>query len=81
MMLTVETSRITKAISRHKQRVREIASDMAASKDRQASFHESSVALSRGVRRYPIFRIGILLVAGYMQASHVVRYMRSRHIY
>lgn len=81
MMLTVETSRITKELERHKQRVQDIAGNSAASKDRQASFHESSVTLKRGVRRYPIFRICILLVAGYMQASHVVKYMRSRHIY
>ena len=81
MMLTVETSRITKELERHKERVQDITGNMAASKDRQASFHETSVALKRGVRRYPIFRICVLLVAGYMQASHVVRYMRSRHIY
>ena len=81
MTLAVETSRITKELERHKQRVQDISGNMAASKDRQASFHETSVSLSRGVRRYPIFRICILLVAGYMQASHVVRYMRSRHIY
>lgn len=81
MLVKVETSRITTELERFKRRVQDISNGGAASKDREASFHQTSVSLSRAVRLYPIFRICILLVAGYMQASHVVRYMRSRHIY
>ena len=81
MLLKVETSRITTELDRFAKRIQEIASNSAAAKDRQASFYQTSISLSRAVRRYPIFRICILLVAGYMQASHVVKYMRSRHIY
>lgn len=80
-LLKVETSRITTELERFTKRIQDIAGNAASSKDRQSSFVQSSISLKRAVRMYPIFRIGILLVAGYLQASHVVRYMRSRHIY
>ena len=81
MLVKVETSRITTELERFTKRIQDISNTAQSSKERESSFHQSSVFLSRAVRRYPIFRICILLVAGYVQASHVVRYMRSRHIY
>ena len=81
MLVKVETSRITTELERFTKRIQDISNSAQSSKERESSFHQSSVSLSRAVRRYPIFRICILLVAGYMQASHVVKYMRSRHIY
>jgi hypothetical protein len=80
-LLKVETSRITTELERFIKRIQDISGNAAASKDRQASFVQTSIALKRAVRGYPIFRICILLIAGYLQASHVIRYMRSRHIY
>lgn len=81
MLVKVETSRITTELERFTKRIQDISNTAQSSKERESSFHQSSISLSRAVRRYPIFRICILLVAGYMQASHVVKYMRSRHIY
>ena len=81
MLVKVETSRITTELERFTKRLKDISNGAAASKDREADFHETSIKLNRGVRQYPIFRIGVLLIAGYMQASHVVRYMKNHHIY
>jgi hypothetical protein len=81
MLLKVETSRITTELERFTKRIQDIGNGASQSKDRESSFHQVSVKLSRAIRRWPIFRICILLIAGYMQVSHVVKYMKSRHIY
>jgi hypothetical protein len=81
MLLKVETSRITTELERFTKRIQDIGNGASQSKDRESAFHLVSVKLSRAIRRWPIFRICILLIAGYLQVSHVVKYMKSRHIY
>lgn len=81
MLVKVETSRITTELSRLTVRARDIANSASAAKRKESEFHQTSVTLHRAVRYYPIFRICILIVAGYLQASHVVNYMKTRHIY
>lgn len=81
MLVKVETSRITTELGRLKVRCADLGNSASTAKKRETEFHQTSVNLSKAARYYPIFRIAILLVAGYMQASHVVQYMKTRHIY
>lgn len=76
-----ETSRITYELARMQRRAKSIAVDAHFSKQREETFHYQSISLSRAVRNWPIARIVVLCLAGYMQLTHVVKFMKSRHIY
>jgi len=78
-MLTFATSGITDEMSRLHGRMREIVSNAEYSRDVEVSFHQQSVALNKAVRYWPAFRIFILVVAGCIQVSSVLGYMKSRH--
>lgn len=75
-----ETSRITAELIRMHRRSRSIAADSQYSRDREEHFQNQSIALNRAVRYWPIFRMTILLIAGYFQVSNVVGYMKKKHI-
>lgn len=81
MLVKVETSRITTELERLAVRARDCGTVSRTAQKRDEEFHLTSMKLHRAVRWYPIFRVAILIVAGYLQASHVVRYMKNRHIY
>lgn len=76
-----ETSRITSELMRMHRRAKSIGGDARYSKDREEAFHNLSVSLNKAVARWPVFRMLVVLVGGYFQVSHVVRFMKSRHIY
>jgi emp24/gp25L/p24 family/GOLD len=62
-------------------KLQEVKTNADSSKQREVEFHGTSISLHRAVRYWPMARIVILLIAGYLQVSHVVRFMRSKHIY
>lgn len=76
-----ETSRITSELMRMHRRAKSIGGDARYAKDREEVFHNLSVSLNKAVVRWPIFRMLVVVVGGYFQVSHVVRFMKSRHIY
>jgi len=81
MRLRLETNRIGGELTRMEMRTREIMANAEYARDRELSFHEQSISLNKAVRYWPMFRILILVFAGYLQVSHVIQYMKSRHIY
>lgn len=76
-----ETSRITSELMRMHRRAKSIGGDAIYSKDREEAFHNISVSLNKAVKYWPMFRMAVLLVGGYFQVTHVVSFMKSRHIY
>jgi hypothetical protein len=76
-----ETSRITSELMRMHRRAKSVGGDARYSKDREEAFHNLSVSLNKAVRYWPLFRMAVLLVGGYLQVTHVVSFMKSRHIY
>lgn len=80
-ILTVESSRISLEL----QRMKDLATDLSLhadhSKKIQQDHHRSSVRLHNAVHYWPIFRILVVIVAGFLQVKLVVDYMKSRHIY
>jgi emp24/gp25L/p24 family/GOLD len=76
-----ETSRITSELIRMQRRALMIASDAQFSKAREEAFHSQSIALNRAVKYWPMIRLAVLLIGGYLQVTHVVNFMKSRHIY
>lgn len=80
-LVKAQGSQITQELQRLEEKVYELISNSESSKEREVEFHKQCVSLNRAVRYWPMFRILILLVAGYMQASHIIRFMKARHIH
>jgi hypothetical protein len=80
-LVNAETSRITTELVRMHRRAKALADDGQYSKQNEEEFHNESIKLNRAVQYWPMLRIAILLLGGYMQVTHVVAYMKSRHIY
>jgi hypothetical protein len=78
-MYQLHTSHITGEMTRLHNRIREIVSNAEYSRDVEVGFHQQSVSLNKAVRYWPAFRILILIVAGYLQVSYVLGYLKSRH--
>lgn len=79
-LVKAETSRITAELMRMHRRSKAIAGDASYSMDREASFQQQSIVLNQAVKYWPMFRMFILLVAGYVQVTNVVGYMKKKHI-
>jgi len=75
-----ETSRITAELMRMQRRAKSIAGDAQFSKKREETFHNQSVSLNKAVKFWPIVRMVVVAIGGYLQVSHVIAYMKSRHI-
>lgn len=50
-------------------------------KEQEVYFHESSLAMNRASQYWPIIHLVVLLVTGFTQANHIIRFFKSRHIY
>jgi len=74
-------SMIKDELARFTHRARELEMGMEYSKERESEFHGKSVSLNKAVKYWPIFRMMILMIGGYLQANHVVQYMKRRQIY
>jgi hypothetical protein len=79
--LSLLSNIISADLIKFEQRTRELGGNADQARDQEKDFHGISVKLNSAVKYWPIFRMVILLVGGYSQVTHVVRYMKSRHIY
>lgn len=78
-MLSYYTSGITEEMTRLHTRMREVVANAEYSRDVEVGFHQQSVELNKAVFYWPAFRILILIVAGVVQVTSVLNYMKSRH--
>jgi len=62
-------------------RAKDLLKNSEFSKEQEVKFHNKSVKLNNAVKYWPIFRILVLVVAGYVQATHVITYMKRKHIF
>lgn len=79
--LHFHSSRITNDLERMLSRVDEINVNADMARDRESGFFALSMSLHKAVKYWPMFRMAIVLAAGYFQVNHVVRYMKAKHIY
>lgn len=49
-------------------------------KDQDARFHDQTLAMHRATTFWPIVQVCVLLMTGFTQASHIVRFFKSRRI-
>jgi len=49
-------------------------------KEQEAIFHQRSVDMNQISKYWPILHLMVLLVTGFTQANHIVKFFKSRHI-
>lgn len=61
-------------------KVQMIMNNAVLSKDEDVRFHQKSLSMSRQTTIWPIVHIVVLVIAGYIQASHILKYFKKHHI-
>lgn len=80
-MLEVETSGIQRELDRLESLVNTVFKKIQASSKRDQEFKDNVISLNKAVRYWPMFRIFVVIVAGMLQLSHVLHYLKRKHIY
>lgn len=68
-----ELQRITTAMSH-------VLKEADHNKDQDALFHQQTIAMHSATTFWPIVQVCVLLMTGFTQASHIVRFFKSRRI-
>lgn len=50
-------------------------------KEQEVEFHEQSLAMNKASQYWPMIHVGVLLITGFTQANHIIRFFKTRHIY
>jgi hypothetical protein len=79
-LVKTHMSRLERDLSTLTSRIKSILSSADFNKDQEVAFHEQSVAMNRAATYWPIIQLIVLLITGFTQANHIVRFMKSRHI-
>jgi hypothetical protein len=79
--LSLLSNIISADLTRFEQRTKELGDNADVARDEEKIFHGQSIKLNRAVKYWPIFRMAVLAIGGYAQVTHVVRWMKSRHIF
>jgi emp24/gp25L/p24 family/GOLD len=80
-LLQKHTSQITADLLRMKQRTEAIVGEIDYSKQTEQQFFDMSINLNNAVKYYPMARVLIIFMAGYMQVNYVIQYMKTKRIY
>jgi hypothetical protein len=72
-------SRIEGDLAKLERMVDMILTNADYAKEREADFHELSLAMNRASQYWPIIPLVVLLVTGFTQANHIIRFFKSRH--
>jgi len=49
-------------------------------KEQEVDFHELSLQMNRASQFWPMIHVSILLLTGFTQANHILRFFKTRHI-
>jgi hypothetical protein len=79
-MVKVQMSRLERDMQTLSNRVSTILKNADVNKDQEVAFHDQSVAMNRAATYWPIIRLTVLVITGFTQANHIVRYMKTHHI-
>jgi len=75
-----EMSRLERDLQTLSNRVRAILNNADFNKDQEVAFHDQSVAMHSAAMYWPIIQLIVIIVTGFTQANHIVRYMKTHHI-
>ena len=74
-------SRMSADVTSLDRKLRSILSSADYAKEQEVEFHEQSIAMNRASQYWPIIHLVVLLVTGFTQANHIVRFFKSRRIF
>lgn len=75
-----EMSRLERDVQTLSNRVRAILNNADFNKDQEVAFHDQSVAMHSAAMYWPIIQLIVIILTGFTQANHIVRYMKTHHI-
>lgn len=75
-----EWTRIEEEIRLSMKTMRAIQAEADYSKDRDAAFHKQVLDMYAASMYWPIVHVCVLLLTGFTQATHIVRFFKSRRI-
>jgi len=78
--LSTKMTRLERDLQTLQNRVRACLNNADFNKDQETLFHEQSVSMNRATKYWPIIQLIVLLVTGFTQANHIVRYLKTHHI-
>jgi hypothetical protein len=80
-ILLGESSRISAELIRLYRRAKGLNEDMDYTKETESRFFTISTSLNRTVRNWYLVRVLVLIIAGYLQASYIMKYMKARNMF
>lgn len=78
--ITTKMSRLERDLKTLQNRVKACLNNADYNKDQEALFHEQSISMNRATMYWPIIQLAVLIVTGFTQANHIVRYLKAHHI-
>jgi len=78
--ITTKMSRLERDLQTLQNRVKACLNNADYNKDQEIIFHEQSISMNRASKYWPIIQLTVLIVTGFTQANHIVRYLKSHHI-
>ncbi len=78
--LASKMTRLERDLNTLNNRIKAALNNADYNKDQEAIFHEQSISMNRASRYWPIIQLVVLIVTGFTQANHIVRYLKSHHI-
>jgi hypothetical protein len=76
----LKMSRIERDLKKLEYKVDMLLTNADYAKEQEVDFHELSLAMNRASQYWPIIHLVVLLVTGFTQANHIIRFFKSRHI-
>lgn len=78
--ITTTMTRLERDLQTLNNRVKACLNNADFNKDQETIFHEQSISMNRASKYWPIIQLIVLIVTGFTQANHIVRYLKSHHI-
>lgn len=61
-------------------RIRTIMNNADQNKEQELAFHQQSVSMNGAAVYWPIIQLIVIVITGFTQVNHIVRYMKQHHI-
>jgi len=78
--ITTKMSRLERDLQTLQNRVKACLINADYNKDQEALFHEQSISMNRASVYWPIIQLTVLILTGFTQVNHIVRYLKTHHI-
>jgi len=78
--ITSKMSRLERDLQTLQNRVKACLNNADYNKDQEAIFHGQSISMNRASKYWPIIQLLVLILTGFTQANHIVRYLKRHHI-